>query len=193
MYSQNLQIFTPYNFYSPHTADFTPPWSPESDTHIMEIDSEDPFLCQPSTSAMTTPLIINPQDTDPLPPPRKRQLNQALSHPTYESSSPRRPKRRRLFRTGDINDQTLLAIAEDVGSKYTELGIKLGLDYSWIQSNVENKPSMNKDHLKALHILEEWKSRSGEEFGFVELAKALESDVTGLNRVAVKFCYDTNS
>ena len=159
----------------------------------MEIDSEDPFLCQPSTSAMPTPLIINPQDTDPLPPPRKRQLNQAFSHPTYESSSPRRPKRRRLFRTGDINDQTLLAIAEDVGSKYTELGIKLGLDYSWIQSNVENKPSMNKDHLKALHILEEWKSRSGEEFGFAELAKALESDVTGLNRVAVKFCYDTNS
>ena len=104
-----------------------------------------------------------------------------------------RPKRRRLHRTCDIDERTLLRIADLVGSKYTELGIQLGLDYKWIQSNVENKPSMNKDHLKALCVLHEWRSRSGEEFGFAELAKALEAKEIGLNSVAMEICYDTSA
>ena len=102
-------------------------------------------------------------------------------------------KRRKAYCTGDIDERTLLRIADSVGSKYTELGIQLGLDYKWIQSNVENKPSMNKDHLKALCVLHEWRSRSGEDFGFAELAKALEDKEIGLNSVAMEICYDTNS
>ena len=58
---------------------------------------------------------------------------------------------------------------------------------------MENKPSINKDNLKALRVLHEWKSRSGEEFGFAELAKALEAKEIGLNSVAVEICYDTSS
>ena len=101
-------------------------------------------------------------------------------------------KRRLLCRQGDIDEKTLLRIADAVGAKYTELGIELGLNYKWIQSNVENKANMNRDNLKALHILHEWRSRAGPEFSYAELAKALEADQIGLRSVAVEVCY-TNS
>ena len=115
--------------------------------------------------------------------PRKRPLPSAPSGGA---------KRRLLCRQGDIDERTLLRIADAVGAKYTELGIELGLNYKWIQSNVENKASMTRDNLKALHILHEWRSRAGPEFSYAELAKALEADQIGLRSVAVEVCY-TNS
>ena len=126
--------------------------------------------------------------------PHKRLLTQAFSSVSSNSgvSLGGAAKRRRVCHSGHIDERTMLRIADAVGSKYTELGIQLGLYYKWIQSNVENKSSMTKDNLKALGVLHEWKARTDEEFGFAELAKALEAKEIGLKRVAMEICYDTN-
>lgn len=180
------------------SADFTPPWSPEGDT---QMESEEVFLGEPSTSAATlqstAPLIsdISPPSVWDGPGKRKRPLNLVSSHQSceaYYGNTSGRAKRRLLCRQGDIDERTLLRVADAVGPKYTELGIQLGLHYKQIQSNVENKASMNKDNLKALWVLHEWKSRSGEDFCYAELAKALEADEIGLHRVAVQVCYNTS-
>ena len=113
------------------------------------------------------------------------------SHPTHGNISGG-VKRRLLCRQGDIDERTLLRVADAVGSKYTELGIELGLHYKWIQSNIENKASMTRDNLKALCILHEWRSRAGEEFSYSELAKVLEADQIGLRSVANQICYTTS-
>ena len=146
------------------------------------MESEEVFLGEPSTASSNVMLpSIDTRGDYTL--SRKRALN-----PTPSGGA----KRRLLCRQGDIDERTLLRIADAVGSKYTELGIELGLNYKWIQSNVENKASMNRDNLKALHILHEWRMRAGPEFSYVELAKALEADQIGLRSVAVDVCY-TNS
>ena len=79
-----------------------------------------------------------------------------------------------------------------MGSKYTELGLQLGLSYNWIQSNVENKTSMTRDNLKALCVLHGWRDRAGEEFTYSELARALEVEEVGLRSVACQICYATS-
>lgn len=146
---------------------------------------EEVFLNGPSTSAS----VLHVENSFPKL-PRKRPLTLANA-PGRESGS-FGAKRRLLCRHGDIDERMLLSIADAVGSKYTELGVELSVPYKWIQSNVENRPGMSKDNLKAMRVLDEWKSRAGEKFTYSELARALETDVVGLRSVAAKFCYSTS-
>ena len=147
------------------------------------METEEVFLREPSASVAGLHYAVHTL-------PRKRPLNpvNASGHPDH----PIKAKRRLLCRQGDIDEKTLLKIANAVGSKYTELGLQLGLNYNWIQSNVENKANMTKDNLKALCVLHGWRARAGEEFTYSELARALEVEEVGLRSVACQVCYATS-
>lgn len=84
-------------------------------------------------------------------------------------------------------DKILMDVAWEVGEKWEELGVVLGLEYKVLQSVVgsqQGKP----DHMKAFYMLCEWKSRSGSRATYTTLADALEE--SGLNACAEQHCYN---
>lgn len=86
--------------------------------------------------------------------------------------------------TSKITDKVLLGISEHVASKFIDLGIGLGLDYSAIincVSRVERQP----DYMKAFEVLQEWKAEKG--IDCEALAKALKGIRMG--GIALKYCY----
>lgn len=91
------------------------------------------------------------------------------------------------MKQGDVTgDKLLMDVAWEVGGKWEELGVNLGLDYMVVQNAVSSaggKP----DHMKAFYILQEWKKRNVFKATHRALAKALEE--SGLNSCAQKYCY----
>ena len=100
---------------------------------------------------------------------------------------PVRSKRRLFLRDDDIDDETLLDISQAACSKYTDVGIRLGLPYSVISSTIGGVGSSKPEHLKMFYVLQEWKERAANKFTFDVLSKALED--VGLASVARNFCY----
>lgn len=78
-------------------------------------------------------------------------------------------------------------VAWEVGEKWEELGVVLGLEYKVLQSVVGSQLG-KPDHMKAFYMLCEWRSRSGARATYATLADALEE--SGLNSCAEKHCYN---
>ena len=97
------------------------------------------------------------------------------------------PKRRILMCQSDITDRDLMSISHACGSKYVDLGIGLGLNYSTIMNRLGAHEGKS-EHLKAFEVLQEWKSR---DFSYDVLAQALED--IGLGRTALKYCYASDN
>ena len=81
------------------------------------------------------------------------------------------------------DEKRLMDIAWEVGGKWEELGVALGLEYKILQSAVEG----SKPHMKAFHMLREWRQRFASKSTYATLAAALEE--SGLNSCAQKYCY----
>ncbi len=90
-------------------------------------------------------------------------------------------------------EKRLMDIAWEVGEKWEELGIALGLQYKVLQSAVGSQQG-SKLHMKAFQMLQEWRQRLGNKATYPTLAKALEE--SGLVGCAQRHCYratDTTS
>ena len=72
---------------------------------------------------------------------------------------------------------------------WNEVGIQLGLPYKVVES-VCGQMGSHSGHMKGFHILQEWKNRSGDDFTYHHLARALEE--CGLTSIARKYCYNAS-
>lgn len=86
-------------------------------------------------------------------------------------------------------DKFLMDVAWEVGEKWEELGVALGVEYKVLQSVVGSQVG-KPVHMKAFYMLCEWKSRSGGRATYMTLAEALEE--SGLNSCAEEHCYNVN-
>ena len=77
-------------------------------------------------------------------------------------------------------------ISTDIGGKWEELGVALGLDYSVVENVVSNAKD-KRDHMKSFYVLREWKQRNAYKATYETLAAALEE--IGLKSCAQKHCY----
>lgn len=105
----------------------------------------------------------------------------ALKEEQAEEQDGRAPKKDRVS-----DDKLLMAVSWEVGEKWEELGVALGLEYKVVQS-VQSNAVQRPDHMKAFHMLQEWKNRSAFKATYTALAEALEG--CGLNSCAQKHCY----
>lgn len=84
------------------------------------------------------------------------------------------------------DDKFLMDLGWEVGGKWEEVGVSLGVEYKVLQSVVGSQ--MGKpDHMKAFYMLLEWKKRYALRATYTTLAKALEE--SGLNSCAEQYCY----
>ena len=104
----------------------------------------------------------------------------------HEDGSPYKKKRLVLMEGEASEEKQLMEIAWEVGEKWEELGVALGLEYKVLQSAVGSEQG-SKVHMKAFHMLREWRQRFGVKATYALLAKALEE--SGLNGCAQKHCY----
>ena len=96
-------------------------------------------------------------------------------------------KQRIVVKAGKIeNDKFLMDIAHDIGNKWEEVGVTLGVDYKVLRSVVGSETT-KAEHMRAFYMLQEWKGRAAEKFTYKALASALE--VAGLNTCARDHCY----
>ena len=85
------------------------------------------------------------------------------------------------------DDTTLLNIARDVGTKWEELGIALGMNYEILKNEVVSEASKG-EHMKAFNMLRVCRSRDADMFTYEKIAAAMEN--CGLNSSARKYCYE---
>lgn len=96
-------------------------------------------------------------------------------------------KQRVIIKEGRIdNDKFLMDIAHEIGGKWEEVGVALGVDFKVLRSVVGSETG-KPDHMKAFYMLQEWKSRAAENCTYKFLAAALEGG--GLNTCAQQYCY----
>lgn len=88
------------------------------------------------------------------------------------------------------DEQFLLEVSWEVGDKWEELGVALGLKHQVLKSEVESKYRHAGDHMKAFYMLQEWKKRCGFKATYAILAESLEK--TGLGACAQKYCCITH-
>ena len=151
------------------TVDFTPPWSPDSDyqdspTHTHHHDHNTPT--------------------------RQGKHRRTSYLDPSNSGVAKRVKRRLLVREGQIGDKSdrfLMEVARSVGPKWEEVGVALDLDFVTVTSVIGSRDEGASEHLKAFHMLQEWKRRAALDFTFTRLATALEE--AGLNSCAQRHCY----
>lgn len=92
-----------------------------------------------------------------------------------------------VLREGKIkSDKLLMDVAWEIGGKWEEVGIALGVDYKVLKSVVASEVA-KADHIRAFNMLQEWKSRAADRYTYSTLSSALES--TGLNTCAREHCY----
>ena len=149
--------------------DFTPPWSPDSDYQ----DSP-------------THTLSNDHST-----PTRQGKHRRTSYGDHTGTGvATRVKRRLLVREGQIGDKSdrfLMEVAHSVGPKWVEVGVALELDFDTVTSVIGSRDGGALEHLKAFHMLQEWKRRAALDFTFTRLASALEE--AGLNSCAQRHCY----
>lgn len=101
-------------------------------------------------------------------------------------------KLQRIIKLGPITDHKLFNdMAMDIGDKYEEVGLELGVPYKVLRSELESGPfMMMQGHKKATRMLHLWREAQGEDdCTFKALAAALEK--RGLQRCAHNYCYTT--
>ncbi len=84
-----------------------------------------------------------------------------------------------------IQDEVLLKISEEIGSKWINVGIELGIKYHDLKNTIDDDPKI-KHTLKPMEMLQTWKKMAGKSFTYETLAKALKK--VGLRTCALKYC-----
>lgn len=79
-----------------------------------------------------------------------------------------------------------MKIGWEIGDQWEEVGVALNIDYKVLNGKIGNDMK-SPSHLKAFHMLQEWKSRAGGSLSYSTLATALEA--SGLNTCAGTQCY----
>lgn len=77
-------------------------------------------------------------------------------------------------------------IAQEISSKWEEVGIYLGLTSKEIRNELSSESGQSFSK-KAFHMLLVWKEKAEDDSTYVTLAKALEA--AGLNTCAKRYCY----
>ena len=95
----------------------------------------------------------------------------------------------KILKSGAIKDSLFEEMSQDIGDKYKEVGVNLGLSYKYLQNELDTGHSkMLSASKKAQNMLNLWKENAKVcEFTYSVLAGALEK--TNLIRCADKFCY----
>lgn len=88
------------------------------------------------------------------------------------------------------DDKLLMDIAWEIGEKWEEVGIALGINYKVLSSTIGSNAT-SKSHMKAFYMLQEWKNRAADSSTYITLASALEE--VGLNSCAKTHCYINNN
>ena len=131
--------------------------------------------------------------TPPFTPPQKKMLT--LQSPPAEkgrrrscsNSSHSLAKRSLIIKQGEINsDQELLLVAHDIASCWEDVGTRLGLDYTQLQS-LATTHATKSSHLPAYHMLQCWRRQKCEQATYYCLCTALEE--AGMNSCARQHCY----
>ena len=103
------------------------------------------------------------------------------------SCSRKRPRESGCYKEGKVSeDKLLMDVGWEVGEKWEEVGVALGLEYKVLQSVVRSQHQGKPDHMKAFHMLREWKRRRAYRATYTELGQALEE--CGLNSCAEEYC-----
>lgn len=92
-----------------------------------------------------------------------------------------------VIRVDVVNDATLLSIARDVGPKWEEMGIALGMDFKVLRNEVACEAN-RAEHMRALYMLQLCRNRDADAFTYKKIAAALED--CGLKSSARKHCYE---
>lgn len=119
---------------------------------------------------------------------RKRKRKEEESH-TEEKTSLSPKKLQRVVKSGEIGDKVLMGVAWEITDKWNEVGVSLSIGFKILQSTIGSLGTIP-DHMKAFHMLQEWKARAAENYTYQTLASALEEN--GLRACALKFCYTGN-
>ena len=97
----------------------------------------------------------------------------------------------RKIKSGQITDPDCLFsdLSEDIGEKYDQIGIALGLKYKDLENELDTGEfKMKSAYKKAMKMLHLWgQSATEKEFTYAVLAAALEKK--GLRHCADKYCY----
>ena len=98
---------------------------------------------------------------------------------------------KRVVKPGSINNPDIMfkELAQDIGNKYTQVGIDLGLTFQDQQNALDTGPyAMLPADQRALKMLNLWREQSlDKDFTYSILATALENN--RLKRSAEKYCY----
>ena len=84
------------------------------------------------------------------------------------------------------SDLELMNIACDIGSHWEEIGTRLGLSYTLLQTTAASNPTQE-PHMMAYHMLQRWKRQLADGCSYQELRRALED--AGMNLLARRHCY----
>ena len=95
------------------------------------------------------------------------------------------------IKCGEITNHDCLFndLSTEIYDKYTEIGMELGLNYEYLQNELETGDfRMKQGSKKAMKMLQLWKqSATKENFTYAVLADALEK--RGFHKVANEYCY----
>ena len=98
---------------------------------------------------------------------------------------------KRVVRPGSINNPDIMfkELAQDIGKKYTQVGIDLGLTFQYQENALDTGIyAMLPADQRALKMLNLWRDKSPDkDFTYSVLATALEKN--DLQRFADKYCY----
>ncbi len=102
------------------------------------------------------------------------------------ASSPKRTKKP-MVKPGKVEgDRVLRKLSQELGDKWMDVGIELGLKYDDLKNTIEDDPKIPHKR-KPMDMLQTWKKSAGDDFTYQTLATALEN--VGLNTCAQTHCY----
>ena len=111
-----------------------------------------------------------------------------LGDPCVPGYISKKPKMTSQIREDKVNDKSLMKIGREIGDKWLEVGLALGVDFMDLMSRIGNNPNIPNQQ-KPLHMLHEWRTTAAELFTYEVLASALEE--VGLNSCAQTHCYES--
>ena len=107
-----------------------------------------------------------------------------------ESPCSKKQKVAPTIRQDKITDIALIKIGREIGDKWLEVGVLLGMHFEDLQSRIEDNLKIPNER-RPLHMLKDWQKVAADTFNYETLATALKE--VGLNTCAMKYCYTKDS
>ncbi len=93
-----------------------------------------------------------------------------------------------MIKPGKIEDDVvLLNIGNELGDKWMDVGVALGMKFRDLKNTIEDNPQIQ-HHLKPMEMLQKWQTRAADSFTYATLASALET--VGHVTCAQAYCYE---